>query len=271
MKQLLRSIGIFAALAVMLFSGCQLVSIYRDYSHSREAYDRTARLFSQTVPATRPSIPEAAATSESSPTGGTVPETTPPECAPLTVDFDALAQTSGYIVGWIYCPDTPIHYPIVQSGNNSDFLRAMPDGSYSYSGSIFLDYRCPGDFTGLNSILYGHNLLDETMFGTLEKYEEQSYYDAHPAMYLLTPEADYRVDLIAGLSLDARSELYRTDHTPESFRAFLETVSAESDFQSSLSLEDVTRTLTLSTCAYDYSDARYILVGALTPLDRPEP
>lgn len=263
MKEKLRALGILAALAVMLFSGFRIFTISAGYRRDRDAYDRTAQQFVQTLDV--PSSPSTEAPPEVS-----VPPTEPPEYAPIAVDFDALMEVSSQAVGWIYCPDTGISYPIVQSDNNSDFLRAAPDGSYRYAGSIFLDYRCPPDFSGWNSILYGHNLMDESMFGTLERYRDQEYYEAHPTMYLLTPEADYRVDLIGGLELDARSELYRTDHTEESHRTFVEAVLAGSDFQASLEGLELTRTLTLSTCSYGYEDARYIVVGVLTPLDRAE-
>lgn len=263
MRQKLRLIAMLAALAVMLFSGYKLYTLSAEYARDRDAYSQTAQQFVQTLPpATEPS--------GSTPSDPATEPTRPREYAPVTVDFEALGQTSEHIVGWLYCPDTNINYPVVQSGNNSDFLRAAPDGSYRYAGSIFLDYRCPGDFSGQNSILYGHNLLDESMFGTLERYREQDHYEAHPVMYLLTPEKDYRVDLIAGLALDARSALYRTDHTEESYRSFLDTVLAESDFHAPTEELDLSRTLTLSTCAYEYDDARYIVVGVLTELDRPD-
>lgn len=262
MKDTLRIPAIIAALAVMLFSGYKLFTISAEYARGRDTYDQTAQQFVHTTP--QPS------TAPTAPSMKPVGETEPPEYAPITVDFNALMEVSPHVVGWIYCPDTNIHYPIVQSGNNSDYLRAAPDGSHSYAGTIFLDYRCPGDFSGYNSIIYGHNLLDESMFGTLDRYKRQDYYEAHATLYLLTPEADYRVDLIGGLSLDARSELYRTDHTEESFSEFLETVQEQSDYQAPAEELNLSRTLTLSTCAYENEDARYIVVGALTELDRAE-
>ena len=195
--------------------------------------------------------------------------TEPREYAPIRVDFEALLEKNPHVIGWIYAPDTPINYPIVQTKNNSDYLRKALDGSYSHGGTVFLDYRCERDLSGLNSIIYGHNLLDQTMFGTLERYKKQSYYEAHPTLYLLTPEGDYRVDLIAGLDVNAISALYRTDHTAETYQTFLREILRQSDFQTTFPTEEITRTLTLSTCAYEHDDARYIVVGVLTPLDTP--
>ena len=89
-------------------------------------------------------------------------------------------------------------------------------------------------------------------------------------MYLLTPDRDFRLDVIAGLNLSSTSLLYKINHTYDSFNEFLEDIYEESDFQSAIPMDQVLQTLTLSTCSYDYEDARYILVASMTELDRPE-
>lgn len=269
MRKILRVIAALIALALFCVSAWQIWGIASEYSAADEAYRQAAQQFVQTVPVPATEPPETQTESDR-PTEESTAPTEPPEYAPISVDFSALWEVNEYVVGWIYCPDTVISYPIVQTDDNSDFLRRMLDGSYNRSGTIFLDYRNNSDFTSLNSIIYGHNMNNSSMFGSLENYKMQEYYDAHPTFYLLTPQADYRVDLIAGLNLPADSTLYRTDHTAESFNEFLDTVCSKSTFASAVAPEEVSRTLTLSTCSYDFENARYILVGALTQLDRPE-
>ena len=269
MYQVFRKIVTVVALAVFILSGYKLLGILSTYREESKANQQVADQFVHVVPLPSQGFTEP---SQARP-GEDVPETQPTEpkeYAPISVDFEALREVNPYVVGWIYCPDTPISYPIVQTANNTDYLRRGLDGVYRHGGTIFLDYRLEGDFSDYNSIIYGHNLLDSSMFGTLERYKDQSYYESHPTLYLLTPEQDYRVDLIAGLSLDARSVLYRTEHTFETYRDFLSSVLSQSNFQSGRTTEGITRTLTLSTCSYSYDDARYIVVGTLTPLDRPE-
>lgn len=256
------------AIAVFIFSGYKLLGIFSGYHAESEANQQLSDQFVQTQTApTRPVDPPDAPTVPL-PAGTTAP-TEPPEYAPISVDFAALREMNPHVVGWIYCPDTPISYPIVQTENNADYLRQGLDGSYRHGGTIFLDFRCSGDFSDRNSIVYGHNLLDSTMFGTLERYQEQAYYEAHPVLYLLTPEADYRVELVAGLPVDAESAFYRTNHDADTYRDFLADILAGSDFRTAFPREEITRTLALSTCAYEYDDARYLVVGALIPLDRP--
>ena len=270
MRKIIRLLIALAAVILMAISGWNLFTIYSGY---READQANNEIIDQYVHVqTIPPAPDAtqAPDSETTVPVETTEPTEAPEYAPITVDFDALMEVNKYVVGWIYCPDTNINYPIVQTENNSDYLRRKLDGSYSYSGTIFLDYRCEADFLDFNSIIYGHNMQNDSMFGTLEKYEKAGYYEEHPTMYLLTPDRDFRLDVIAGLNLSSTSRLYKINHTYDSFNEFLEDIYEESDFQSAIPMDQVLQTLTLSTCSYDYEDARYILVASMTELDRPE-
>ena len=80
------------------------------------------------------------------------------ERAPISVDFEALQGENPDIIGWLYCEGTPINYPIVQSEDNSYYLRRLTDGSYNANGTLFLDYRCARDFTDFNCVVYGHRM-----------------------------------------------------------------------------------------------------------------
>ena len=88
------------------------------------------------------------------------------------------------IIGWIYSDGTPINYPIVQTTNNEYYLRRLIDGTYNQAGSIFMDYKNSSDFSDYNTIIYGHNMKNDSMFGTLTSYESQDYYNEHKEMYL---------------------------------------------------------------------------------------
>lgn len=66
-------------------------------------------------------------------------------------------------------------------------IRRLTDGSWIMAGTLFLDYQCKADFSDSPSIVYGHNMKNDSMFGILPNYAEQSYFDEHPTMYLLTP------------------------------------------------------------------------------------
>lgn len=91
-------------------------------------------------------------------------------------------------------------------------------------------------------------------------------------MWLLTPDADYRIDLIAGMVVPSDSEVYEIYSYPEELQAGLEYVLSHSTFDAGeVDAAAVERIVTLSTCSYDYNDARYVVIGSLQEVARPEP
>lgn len=188
------------------------------------------------------------------------------ETAPISIDFDALLQENADIVAWIYCPDTPINYPVVQSADNSYYLRRLVNGAWNSSGTLFLDYRNAKDFSDVNSVIYGHNMKNDSMFGTLTGYKNQDYYEQHPVFYLLTPENDYKVELLAGYITPSDSAIY--DISVMEGKTADEVISSTtaSTFTSEADLSGGEHLVTLSTCSYEYDDARYVVIGVLKRL-----
>ncbi len=192
------------------------------------------------------------------------PEEEPePEPEGIDVDFEALWQINSDIVAWIYCPDTPINYPVVQSDDNDYYLRRLLDGSWNIGGTLFLDYRCTGDFTGRHNLIYGHHMKSGAMFGSLVRYRNQSYYSEHPVMYLATPDRLYRVELFAGCTIDAMDNIYDVNPTDEQIQGMTRRSTFAPDHEISLDGP----ILTLSTCAYDFENARYVVMGRLVPVE----
>ena len=202
-------------------------------------------------------------------TQGTSPEEVPP-VAPIQVDFDGLRAANPDVVAWIYCPDTPINYPVVQTADNAYYLKRLLDGSKNSAGTLFMDYRNADDFSDWNSVIYGHNMKNDSMFGTLSEYAADSYFQSHPELYLLTPEQDYVISVAAGFGTPANAELY-TAFCPndEAKNRLVESWLKSSDFISDDYPTSEDRLITLSTCSYEYDNARYVLIGILKALSRP--
>lgn len=158
------------------------------------------------------------------------------------------------MVGWIYCEDTPINFPVVQAEDNDYYLRRLIDGTWNSSGTLFVDYRNADDFSDSNTIIYGHNMKNKGMFGTLPNYKEQSYYDDHPLMWLLTPDGNYKVELIAGYVTSSTSEIYSFGQTEEEVFALAEQSIEKSTFTSDFQVLQGDRFVTLSTCSYEYDN-----------------
>ena len=79
-------------------------------------------------------------------------------------------------VAWLYIPGTNIDYPVMQSGDNDYYTRRAADGSYLYAGSLFMDYRCSSDFSDFNSVIYGHNMGNGTMFARYSELRKRGIF-----------------------------------------------------------------------------------------------
>lgn len=196
----------------------------------------------------------------------TLEQTNPIEAAPITVDFTSLLKQNSDIVGWIYCPDTPINYPVVQGKDNNQYLRRDLYGNYLVSGTVFVDYRNEMIGEDTNYIVYGHNMKNGTMFSSLAKYKEQSYYDEHPILYYLTPNGDYKVELYAGIVVKRDAIIYVPNPDKAEFSEFLRNAKETSTFKSDVEITENDTLITLSTCSYEYNNARYIVIGKLNKL-----
>lgn len=190
-----------------------------------------------------------------------------PEMAPLEVDFQVLAKTNPDVVAWIYCPDTPISFPVVQGQDNEYYLYRLFDGTWNKSGTLFVDYRNSENFEDKNTIIYGHNMKNDSMLGTLPKYADQEYYDAHPIFWLLTPETSYKVELAAGYETQADGEIYTFGASEETTAEIVRRGVEKSDFETDVEIGDGDKFLTLSTCSESSSTARYVLIGRLVEVE----
>ncbi len=245
--------------AMIVYAAWNLLDIHQDYAFSAENYDNLAQQFSSTVPAQTHSTE----TTETTPAQ-------PPEYAPIRVDFEQLQNESPEIIGWLYCADTPIHYPIVHHANNDYYLDRLPDGTFSPGGSIFLECKNQPDFSDWNNILYGHHMMDDSMFGSLTEYRRQDYADAHPVLYLLTPKQDYRIDIIGGYTTISTSDTYAIAYDEIGRDELVEKAVKNSEFQPAAQAAPGERLITLSTCTYEYDEARFVIIGVLRELARPE-
>ena len=186
-----------------------------------------------------------------------------PIVPPIQVDFPALLEKNPDVVGWLYCEDTNINYPVAQGVDNEQYLRRLLDGAYNRAGTIFMDSRNGADFSHWNTIVYGHNMKDDTMFAMVPSYADPAFYEAHPTWWLLTPEQNYRVDLIAGYPTKSNALLYTLPDQEAEQKQVLENALRFSDFEAKVERDEADRLVTFSTCLYDREDSRYVLMGIL--------
>ena len=186
---------------------------------------------------------------------------------PIHVDFDVLRQQAPDAIGWLYCPDTPIHYPVVQGKDNQFYLTHLADGTANCNGALFADHKSAPDFSQWNTFVYGHNMRSGNVLGTLPKYSQQEYYDQHPLLWLLTPQQDFLAEPAAGCVVTVDTPLYTLPATGEQAAELVRQAMAQSTFAAELEPSDQDHWLTLSTCTNRADDERYLLIFRLTPVD----
>lgn len=242
-----RKICALVCLGAMLFAGWKLWSIYAEYAEGEKLYDDLAGQYTTMTWEAE----EQEARSE----------------VPISVSFEELLDECPDVVGWLYCAGTPINYPVVQGGDNEYYLRRMMNGKYNGSGTLFVDYRSQGDFSDWNTVIYGHNMNNDSMFGILPEYLDPEFYEDHPVMYLLAPEKKFRVEILGGYVTPSDSESYTIPATKEERDALIEKAVRSSSFVSGVETTEEDHLVTLSTCVYDYENARYVLVGVLREME----
>lgn len=259
MIKIIRLFLALAACVVLVYASMELAGYLKESSVSA---DMKQSLILEAVSAKEsPPAPTTPTESEN--------ETAPTEAAisaPISVNFDYLTETNADIIGWLYSEDTPINLPVVQSKDNDYYLYRMVDGNWNSAGTLFADYRNGRDFTDNSTVIYGHNMKNKEMFGTLANYAEQAYYEEHPVMWLLTPTGDYLVELVAGFVTSTTSPVYAFPQTAEDAYTMAQQAIENSTFSADIQLTPGDRFLCLSTCSYEFDDARYVLVGRLNAL-----
>lgn len=268
------TIVLIICVGVFVFAGYQLLSILNEYKQARDFYDGMASTYVETeAPVATQATEETTSAVVDPPAGDEQPteaDVKQPEYSPVKVDFDELLAISDDVCGWIYAPDTKINYVVAQGEDNNQYLHHLLDDTYSEGGTLFMDCECAPNFAGANSIIYGHNMRDGSMFNSLTKYRDQAYYDAHPVLYLNTPTQNYKIEVFTAYTCNYDSDTYMLSFASEQdYMDYLTKMKSQSDFQCDVEPSSSERVITLSTCTYEYDNARYVVQGKLIPLDMP--
>ena len=125
------------------------------------------------------------------------------EYKPAHIDASSLSDISDECVAWIHIDDTTIDYPVMRASNNTKYLNRDPYGNYSLAGSIFMDYRNSPDFGDGYTVLYGHHMAAGLMFGALDAYEDERFFDEHLTGALFAGDDEYHLEVYAFLRCDA--------------------------------------------------------------------
>ena len=183
-----------------------------------------------------------------------------------------IVKTSEDIIGWLTLPDTVINYPVTQADDNEYYLHHLYDGTYNKVGCLFADYENKADFSDRNTIIYGHNMRDGSMFAALNEYDEQSYFDTHKQMYLVTPEGGYLCEVFAAFV--AKPSESGSDTSPwrlswkddGAYTTWLTAMAERSVVETDVTVTSSDKVLTLSTCTPGGA-SRFIVMAKLVEVN----
>ena len=231
-----------------------------DSQHQKQTYQTLAEDFLLEEPESSLSLAENDSPEQSSTTQETVVTLT---TAPPRHDLAALQSENPDCVGWLTIPDTSVDYPIVWTPNDPEhYLRRDFYDSYASGGTPFLDGRNKPQAEGQNLIVYGHNMLDGSMFKPVLQYLTPNFRQTHQDIYLELNGAQYHYQVLAALETSTRSPVYAytdlSDSTEmEGFRAMLlEETSLDA-------IPHAEGYLTLSTCNDQGGNSRVLVIAAL--------
>ncbi|HHG6294171.1 TPA: class B sortase [Streptococcus suis] len=181
--------------------------------------------------------------------------------------FEELLALNKDVVGWLTIPDTKINYPLVQGETNLEYVNKAVDGTVSVSGSLFLDTRNSRDFTDPYSLIYGHHMAGDIMFGEIPKFLKKDFFDKHTSAIIETKDRQtLKIRLFACLNTDAFDRLVfnpTSINSSEKQTQFVEYVKQKSEQFREVALTPTTRLVAFSTCESFSTDSRIIVIGAI--------
>lgn len=181
--------------------------------------------------------------------------------------FEELVAMNPEVFGWIDIYGTNIDYPVLQGDDNEKYVSTSPMGTYSVSGSIFLDYRNKKDFSDFNNIIYGHSMSYNAMFGDVCDFKEEKFYNEHKYGDLYFDGRHHGLRIIGFVETDAyKSGLYRPDiRTDKEKNEFFEELDKDSKYVIAETDKNTGNTyVLLSTCTSAMTNGRDVLVCVLT-------
>lgn len=168
-------------------------------------------------------------------------------------------------MGWINIENTPVNYPIVKSNDNEFYLTRGFNKEYLISGSIFMDYRNKG-FEDKNIVIYGHNMKDLSMFGSLKKYKNLDYLKDNKYITISNKENEiFKYEIFSAYVTDAYDlEAVSTNfNTKEHFIKYINKIYEKSIHDLNIDTKIIDKILTLLTCSNESNDSRLVIHAKL--------
>lgn len=268
-KKILTGIILVIALAMFFFSGFSLIKAYFEYKKGSDEYKG---LESYVIKETEKTSSNATTDEEESEfvyetekdmlTGHSIKKRLYSKKS--IVDFSNLKKINSDLVGWLLIESLDISYPVVQTDNNDYYLHRTFEKKDNFAGCLFMEYQNSSDFSDNNTIIYGHNMKNGSMFGKLHKILDDGVYNKDPYFWVYTEEKVYKFHIFSARTVGVSSESYTIRFaTPEDFQEYLNNVAGKSELKcDDVDVDASDKIMTLSTCTGDDS-TRFVIQGKL--------
>lgn len=251
-KKIWRAIFVVLVAACVFCIAVLLIHLYRE-SGTQEQYESIAEQVKEPESIFQETIPEPV-----------------PEKASLPVDFNSLWEINPEIYAWLYIPDTKVDYPILQHGNEDQSYYLTHDmyGETSSAASIYTEYYNRKNFEDPNTLIYGHNMKNGSMFHDLRYFAQKDFFEEHEDLYIYTPDSILRYKIFASYEYDDRHLLAAYDFEDEEiFADYLKEImnprSMYTMLRADCALDTDSRIVTLSTCVANKPQSRRLVQAVL--------
>ena len=187
----------------------------------------------------------------------------------IPIDFEALWEQNDEIYAWITIPGTKVDYPILQRPEDDTYyLDHTVDGTQGLPGSIYTESVHAQDFSESNTVIYGHNMRDDSMFGSLHDYEKADFFKENRDIIIYTPEHILNYKIFAAVTYsDAYIPFSYDFTTDEGYQSFLDSIyeskNMTNQFADDVEVTTNDRIITLSTCVGNQPNKRYLVLAVL--------
>lgn len=186
--------------------------------------------------------------------------------------FEELLSINPDVKAWVTLDNTKIDHPVLQGQTNLTYINTDVYGNFALSGSIYMDTRNASDYSDPYTLLYGHHMTNSGMFGDLDLYKDQTFFNENTTGKLILPDKTYQLEIFAYLLVDAGEQhIFDPEQWKADITGLLDFVREEHVFLHEQTLRNLEQTenpqvLCFSTCSSEFTDARTIILAVMEPI-----
>lgn len=242
---------IAVAVVVLAVSGYKLAGIFLEYKAGEDAYDALTEQYVVHIEE-EPAPPKDAGSKETA-ADAAVEDVEAEESVPtiprIRVDYSSLKKINEDYVGWLAVPALQIEYPVVHGADNDYYLHRTFEKDYNSAGSIFMDCGGSPDLTDYNTVIYGHNMRNGSMFGKLRRFgQDETLCRKNPYFYIFLEDKIYQYLIISYYVTTEGSDTYALPMDEAAYEQYKAMALRNTPYKSEIEIPQEGRMVTLSTC-----------------------